>query len=90
MPSSTPMEISVAESRVGLRRAHGDGRDVAPELGLEAEAFLNGVHVEGIDDGLHALADEGRWSSGQSLTSAVSGTCLIHTTICIRSRPRLR
>ena len=44
---------------LGLGDAHGDDRHLAARLILQAEGDLQSVGIKGIDDGRHALTDEG-------------------------------
>ncbi len=49
----------LAQGRLGIGRAHGDGGDAAAEAVLQAQAFFQGMGVVGIDDERDPFADQG-------------------------------
>ena len=53
------------------RRTHGDDRDLAAQLILELESGLNGVHIIGVDDGLHGSAVQGTVGIDGDLTGGI-------------------
>ena len=53
------------------RGTHGDDGDLAAQLILELESGLNGVHIIGVDDGLHGSAVQGTIRIDGNLTGGI-------------------
>ena len=53
------------------RGTHGDDGDLAAQLILELESGLNGVHIIGVDDGLHGSAVQGTIGIDGNLTGGI-------------------